>query len=273
MKFIDLFAGIGGFSLGFEQAGLICISQVENNPYCLKILNKRWPNVKKYNNVENVGGHNLEYADIICGGFPCQDISNARFGSRDGLAGSRSGLWFEFARIVDEVAPEWVIIENNPPLLTSSNGRDFATIISTLVEYGYGVCWRILHAKDFDCPTSRRRLFIVARLSDVRGPSRILFERNQVGSVLPRTPSGKNNLPMCLGWDGGLSYERLRQCVITKTDPTGARSGKRLSGKLDKLRYRAISNAVNPPIAKWIGDGIMEVMSNERLRSASVSWR
>ena len=259
MKFIDLFAGIGGFSLGFEQAGLRCISQVENNPYCLKILNKRWPNVKKYNNVENVGGHNLEYADIICGGFPCQDISNARFGSRDGLAGSRSGLWFEFARIVDEVAPEWVIIENNPPLLTSNKGRDFATIISTLVGYGYGICWRTLHAKDFDCPTSRRRLFIVARLSDVRGPTRVLFERNQVGSVLPRTPSRENNLPMCLGWDGGLSYERLRQCVITKTNSIGARSDKRLSRKLDKFRYRAIANAVNPPIAKWIARGIIEV--------------
>jgi DNA-cytosine methyltransferase len=258
MNFIDLFTGIGGFSLGFEQAGLKCITQVENNPDCLRLLNKRWPNVKKHSDVKNVGGHNLDYADIICGGFPCQDISKARFGSGDGLAGERSGLWFEFARIVDEVAPEWVVIENNPPLLTSNDGRDFTAIIQTLVGFGYGISWRVLHAKDFDCPTSRRRLFIVARLSCIRSPYKVLFERNKVGSVLPRTPSKENNLPMCLGWDGGLSYERLRQCVVTKVNPTGTRGDKRVSRGMDRFRYRAIANAVNPPIAKWIAEGIVK---------------
>jgi len=244
--------------LGLERAGMECAWQVEIDDYCRKVLAKHWPDVRRYRDVKKVGQHNLEPVDLICGGFPCQDISTAYHGKRTGLVGTRSGLWFEFKRIIDELVPTWVIIENNPPLLTSNDGRDFTTIISRLVDFGYGVCWRILDAKDFGAGSTRRRLFIVAKLSDVRGPSKVLFKPYEIGKVLLRKKERSNTFPMCVGWDGGLSYERLRQCVVTKTNPIGTGKGNGFPGRMDKYRYRSLGNAVVPQVAEFVGRMIIE---------------
>src|ERR1051325_8870783 len=115
MKFGSLFSGIGGFDLGLEQAGLSCEWQVEIDKDCGRVLANRFPNVTKFSDVKDVG--KLATVDVICGGFPCQDLSVA--GKRAGLAGERSGLWFEFLRIITSNLPRWIVIENVPGLLSS----------------------------------------------------------------------------------------------------------------------------------------------------------
>jgi DNA (cytosine-5)-methyltransferase 1 len=177
MKFGSLFSGIGGFDLGFERAGMICAWQVEIEPNCQKLLSSRFPNAKRYADVKKVGKENLEPVDVICGGFPCQDVSVA--GNRAGLAGERSGLWFEFHRIIAETKPRFVVIENVPGLLSSNKGRDFAVILRGLVKCGYGVCWRILDARYFGVAQRRRRVFIVASLGN-GSCTQVLFERESV---------------------------------------------------------------------------------------------
>lgn len=171
--FGSLFSGIGGFDLGFERAGMVCKWQVEADVKAKDVLNKHWPEVKKYDDVRNVGRTDLEPVDVICGGFPCQDVSIA--GRREGLNGKRSGLWFEFARIIDELEPRWVVIENVPGLLSSAKGRDFATILRWLVERGYCVAWRVLDAQYFGVAQRRRRVFVVASFGN-GGAAEILFE-------------------------------------------------------------------------------------------------
>jgi len=173
ITFGSLFTGIGGFDLGFERAGMKCLWQCEIDPACNKVLAKHWPDVRRYTDVREIGKHNLETVDVICGGFPCQDVSIA--GKRAGLAGERSGLWSEFARIIDELNPGTVVIENVPGLLSSNRGRDFASVIRWLVERGYGVAWRILDAQYFGVAQRRRRVFIVASFGNGRA-AEILFE-------------------------------------------------------------------------------------------------
>ena len=116
MKFISLFAGIGGLDLGLERAGMECVAQVEIDDFCQKVLTKHWANVPKFKDVRDVGKNNLPTADLICGGFPCQDVSLV--GARKGLEGKRSTLWSEFHRIICEVQPRWVVIENVLRLLS-----------------------------------------------------------------------------------------------------------------------------------------------------------
>jgi DNA (cytosine-5)-methyltransferase 1 len=177
MKFGSLFTGIGGFDLGFERAGMECAWQVEQDKYCNEVLKRRYSEVKKYGDVRTVGKHNLEPVELICGGFPCQDLSVA--GKRAGFDGKRSSLWFEFERIIDEMRPKWTVIENVPGLLSSANGSDFGTILKSLDEFGYGVAWRVLDSQYFGVAQRRRRVFIVASLGSPSA-GQVLFEREGV---------------------------------------------------------------------------------------------
>ncbi len=164
LRYLSLFSGIGGFDLGFDRAGMVCAGQVEFDEKARAVLAKHWPDVPRLNDVREVQGHEFGTVDVIAGGFPCQDVSVA--GRRAGLAGERSGLWFEFHRLIDRVRPRWAVIENVPGLLSSNGGRDFAVILRGLVECGYGVAWRVLDAQYFGVAQPRRRVFIVASLGD-----------------------------------------------------------------------------------------------------------
>jgi DNA (cytosine-5)-methyltransferase 1 len=164
LKYGSLFTGVGGFDLGFDQAGMECVWQVEKDERCRQVLERHWPSVRRYTDVRDVGARNLEPVDIVTGGFPCQDLSVA--GKRGGLAGERSGLWFEFHRVVAELKPGWVVIENVPGLLSSNEGCDFAAILSGLAECGYLSAWRILDAQYFGLAQRRKRVFIVASLGN-----------------------------------------------------------------------------------------------------------
>lgn len=173
IKFGSLFSGIGGFDLGLERAGMRCAWQVEIDKAASQVLKRHWPDVPNLGDVKNVTT-GIEPVELICGGFPCQDVSIA--GQRAGLTGERSGLWYEFARIIAELKPRWVIIENVPGLLSSNGGKDMETVVRSLVECGYGVAWRVLDAQYFGLAQRRRRVFIVASLGNGRA-AQVLFER------------------------------------------------------------------------------------------------
>jgi DNA (cytosine-5)-methyltransferase 1 len=172
-SFGSMFTGIGGFDLANERAGMTCAWQAENDPKASAILSRHWPNITNHGDVRNVKKESAKSVNLICGGFPCQDVSVA--GKRAGLAGKRSGLWFEFARIIDEFEPGWVEVENVPGLLSSNEGRDFDTTVQWLAKRGYGVAWRILDAQYFGLAQRRRRVFIVGHLGDGRA-AEVLFE-------------------------------------------------------------------------------------------------
>lgn len=176
MRVGSLFSGIGGFDLGFERAGMEIVWQCEVDPYCQRVLRRHWPEARMYDDVREVGA-DTPAVDVVCGGFPCQDVSVA--GRRAGLAGERSGLWHEFARVLSELRPEWCVIENVPGLLSSNRGRDFATVIQGLVQLGYGVCWRVLDSQYFGVAQRRRRVFVVGHLGDGRA-AQVLFERESL---------------------------------------------------------------------------------------------
>jgi DNA (cytosine-5)-methyltransferase 1 len=135
MRVLDLFSGIGAFSLGLERAGMKTISFCEIDPFCRRVLAKHWPEVPCHNDVRELSAQHLTAAgcgdiDLICGGFPCQDISVAGRGA--GITGERSGLWREFSRLIGEVGPRYVIVENVAALL----GRGLGDVLGDLASLG-----------------------------------------------------------------------------------------------------------------------------------------
>jgi len=171
----SLFAGIGGFDLGFERAGFETRWQVEIEPFCEAVLKTRFPKANLHADIRDCGRHSLDPVDVITAGVPCQDVSVA--GKRAGLAGERTGLFYEFARILRELRPAWFVFENVPGLLSSNRGRDFAEVLRVLmVECGYGVCWRVLDSQFFGVAQRRRRVFVVGSLGKPC-PVAVLFER------------------------------------------------------------------------------------------------
>lgn len=126
IKINSFFAGIGGFDLGFERQGFRTMMLCENDPFCNRILNRHWPDVQKELDIRNVAAEDIPEAPVWCGGFPCQDISVARGkNERLGLQGERSGLFYDYARLIEQCHPEVVMIENVEGLFSSNQGRDF----------------------------------------------------------------------------------------------------------------------------------------------------
>jgi DNA (cytosine-5)-methyltransferase 1 len=156
LTFGSLFAGIGGFDLGLERAGMVCKWQVELDDYASRVLAKHWPNVPRHDDVRTFPTADRDWAvDLICGGFPCQDISVAGKGA--GLAGARSGLWYEYARIIGELRPRYVIVENVAALLA----RGMGTVLGDLSTLGYDAEWHVIPASAVGAPHRRERVWIV----------------------------------------------------------------------------------------------------------------
>lgn len=202
LTFGSVFAGIGGFDLGFERAGMSCTWQIENDPKANDILKTWWPDVRRHGDVRYSRaekfrtGRNWEWfewlrpVDLLAGGFPCQGISLA--GRREGLADARSALFFEFLRIVDELHPRWVVIENVYGLLSSNGGRDMGTILGELEKLGFWWSYRVLDSQYFGVPQRRRRVFIVANSRERTGPFEVLFEpKSCSGHIAPGPAAGK----------------------------------------------------------------------------------
>ena len=167
LTFGSLFAGIGGFDLGLERAGMACAWQVEREPYAVRVLEKHWPNVRRHDDVCTFPPAEGNWAvDLICGGFPCQDISFA--GKGLGLAGKRSGLWVEMHRIIGELRPRYVIVENVAALLA----RGMETVLGDLSEIGYDTEWHVIPACAVGAPHRRERVWIVAYAGRKHGDGR-----------------------------------------------------------------------------------------------------
>lgn len=166
--FLSLFSGAGGFDLGLEQAGLRCVGQVEWDPDCLRTLEHRWPHLPRWADIRDVRGSDLPSADVIAFGSPCQDLSIA--GKQQGLEGSKSGLFFEAIRIIQEMrnesdrtVPRAIIWENVAGALRSNRGADFQAVLQQMADIGALVTeWAVLDSRFFGVPQRRRRVFLVA---------------------------------------------------------------------------------------------------------------
>lgn len=161
IRVLDLFSGLGGFGLGLERTGgFETVAFCEIDDFCRRVLQKHWPKVKCYYDVKTLTADVLRRdgisVDAICGGFPCQDVSLA--GRRGGLKAERSGLWAEFKRLIRELRPLLVIVENTPGLLSLGMG----TVLGDLAESGYDAQWDCIPAKRVGAPHERDRVWIVA---------------------------------------------------------------------------------------------------------------
>jgi DNA (cytosine-5)-methyltransferase 1 len=156
---LDIFSGIGGFSLGLEKAGMETIAFCENNKFCQGVLKAHWSNIPIFFDVRDLGQKDLAHLpniDVIAGGFPCQDISVA--GKQVGIKGERSGLWKEFKRLIKEVQPKYAIIEN----VANLRSRGLSRVLKDLWEIGYDAEWHLLPASAFGAPHRRDRIWIIA---------------------------------------------------------------------------------------------------------------
>ncbi len=156
LRVLDLFSGIGGFSLGLERAGMQTVAFCEIDKTAQQVLRKHWSDVPIFDDVKTLKGEQLGTIDVICGGFPCQDLSFAGKGA--GLTGARSGLWWEFHRLIKEIKPSWVIIEN----VAALRSRGLDKVLGSLAEIGYDAEWHCVPASAVGAPHQRDRVWIIA---------------------------------------------------------------------------------------------------------------
>jgi DNA (cytosine-5)-methyltransferase 1 len=252
----SLFSGIGGLELGLEMAGLgpVCW-QVEINPHARAVLAAHWPEVTRHDDVCTVGATTLASVDLICGGFPCQDVSSA--GKRAGLGGARSGLWAQFRRIVSEIRPQWVVVEN-----VSSGARAWVDAVAReLGELGYGVLPVPLEAADVGAPHARARVFLIAISHAHQHGQHAEPEHAKMASA----PTASDAL--CSGPQGDRAEshpirQRLVPCGWGAPIPDVLRVVHGVSGRLDasRPRIRALGNAVVPQCAEVVGQVIRQLI-------------
>lgn len=241
----SLFSGIGSCCLGFQQAGFEVKWTVEIDPWCRGQLSKNFPNAERYEDVRNVGKGILTPVDVLSGGFPCQDISLA--GPGLGLSGARSGLWSEFHRIISELRPKYVLVENVAALL----GRGMHRVLGDLSEIGYDAEWEVIQAAEVGLPQARKRIWIVAYPTSQR--SKRLFESLDFSEVRQ-------------GWSG--SQEDM-QSIVDLALVGSDRFPKPLLCGVDGRpphwvdRIRGLGNTVVPQIPKWIATQILKYEEEE----------
>lgn len=250
LKTLDLFSGIGGFSLGLERTGgFETVAFCEIEPFCRRVLSKHWPGVPIYEDVRELSADTLRRdgitdIDVICGGFPCQDISTA--GKRSGIKGARSGLWEEYRRIIGEVRPQFIIVENVASLL----GLGMGTVLGDLSALRYDAVWDCIPASAVGAPHSRDRVWIVAHSTDtVRREVGRCMDGGE-GTGRPETsvrPVRKGMRDAIHGGPQASHWWDAEPCVCRVDDG--------VSRGLD--RNRALGNAVVPRIVECLGRAII----------------
>lgn len=251
----SLFSGIGGLELGLEWAGLgPVLWQVEIDPKCRNCLATHWPEAERFEDVCKVGRNELAPVDLICGGFPCQDVSSA--GKRVGLSGARSGLWFEFLRILSELLPSWVAIEN----VASGASKWVDEIRRGLEQLGYASLPIPLSAGDCGAWHKRARVFIVAyracskqdaELTEQKGREKPDGNASHPHSQLLRQQPGRGGGP------NRLEPSKPELHCGWETESDVARVVHGISGRVD--RERALGNSVVPQCAEVVGWVIREL--------------
>lgn len=242
MKVGSLFSGIGGLDLGLEQAGMETVWQVEFDDWARQKLDENFPHTKKFKDVREVGKHNLERVDLIAGGFPCVDISIANLNGL-GLDGEGSGLWSEMFRIICELRPRYTLIENVARLSVFGLDR----VLSDLASVGLDAEWQTLRASTFGLPIQRKRLFILAYTRSV-GLEAVAFKRDGLEGIFEQLWERTITVPI-----GGAEY-------TYPEIPEHLRLDDGLSDELSEIKtaIKGYGNAVCPPVAKWIGERILE---------------
>jgi DNA (cytosine-5)-methyltransferase 1 len=236
-RLLDLFSGIGGFSLGLERSGgFKTVAFCEIDPYCRKVLAKHWPEVPQYDDVRTLTAERLAAdgigVDAICGGFPCQDLSTS--GGGLGLDGERSGLWREFARLIRELRPRFVLVENSPELLDGWAGEVFGT----LAEVGLNIEWHCIPAAAVGAPHRRDRVWIAAYAPSLGQPR----PRQRVHTIHSTAVPYRE-------------ASRLVDAFQARALPFVCRGHDGISNGLD--RNRSLGNAVVPQLPELIGRAIL----------------
>lgn len=234
IRVLDLFSGIGGFSLGLHRAtypdgtpGFETIAFCEQADYPVAVLRKHWPDVPVHRDVRDLRGDDpgLGRVDAICGGFPCQDISVAGRGA--GLTGERSGLWFEYLRIIEEAAPRWVLIENVPALRT----RGLDVVLGGLAAIGYDAEWHCIPAAALGAPHRRDRVWIVAY------PTRNGAGRPRVG-IVDGSAGGRGVVE--LGAIGGENRSGVAHPQHAGRTPSGLQGHEEVGGSVGERSPNAV---------------------------------
>lgn len=190
MKIVSLFSGIGGFEKGILQADPTAeiIFASEKDKFAKSIYRKQF-GVEPHGDIKKINASDVPEHDILCGGFPCQDISIA--GKREGLCGARSGLFYEIIRILREKQPKLVFLENVKGILSSYAGWDFARILIELENVGYLVEWQVLNTAAW-LPQNRERVFIIGHLATTGGSTRKIFPIRKINEQVPKKRDGVN---------------------------------------------------------------------------------
>jgi DNA (cytosine-5)-methyltransferase 1 len=199
MKFLSLFSGIGGFDLGLERAGMECVGQVEIDPFCNKVLEKHWPNVKRMGDIKNVKGDEFGTVELVCGGFPCQPFSQA--GKRKGAEDDRF-LWPEMFRVIQSCGPTWIIGENVSGII----GVELDNVLSQMEDIGYQVQTFIIPACAVDAKHRRDRVWIVGHSTSERSRKLSIQSRQS-----QKTNINTNGASKILAHTGCIT-ERLEKC-------------------------------------------------------------
>jgi len=270
MKLLDLFSGIGGFSIGLEAAGMQTIAFCEREPFCQAVLKKHWPELPCHDDVTTLNGS--QYAgqiDVIAGGFPCQDISVA--GKGKGLAGERSGLWSQFLRLIKEIKPRYAIIEN----VSALRSRGLEEVLRSLDEIGYDAEWHCITASAIGAPHRRDRIWIVAYARSAGWDAGdVCQQRNNGKQIKSRRPaiasqSSQASAPVANALREGLEGQwTLTSRIGTELKDTRYSRGWLLEPNVGRVangvparvdRIKALGNSIVPQIAEIIGKSIMEV--------------
>lgn len=260
-QLLDLFSGIGGFSLGLERTGgFETVAFCDIDPFAQSVLKRQWPDVKLYNDVQNLTAASLVADGLrpnaICGGFPCQDISVA--GHQQGLEAERSGLWSHFARVVSELRPEVVFVENVANLLagpTGNKGQWFGRILGDLAEIGYDATWANIPVSRFREEHTRHRIWIVAYPSKIRRPDyRQVFNR-----LANETPVKGGKTKAALG-------HTCSQWLYAHGDLRDLRKDDGISGAVDRIW--ALGNAVDPKIPELLGRAWLDYITHPQIGNA-----
>jgi len=269
LRLLDLFSGIGGFSLGLERTGgfeTVAFCEIEDYPR--RVLAKHWPEVHCYEDIRELDAttlqrHGIE-VDAICGGFPCQDISTA--GNGAGIEGERSGLWSEYARLIGELRPQVVFVENVAALL----GRGLDKVLGDLASIGYDAEWHCIPASAVGAPHRRDRLWIVAHATGERcGKARTVGARPPQRSAgtssesldVPNANSSGQSMPWGTVRSEHSAPEISRQVSRAINDcrwPTEPGVGRVANGVPDRThRLKALGNAVVPQIPELLGNAYL----------------
>ena len=289
LRVLDLFSGIGGFSLGLERTGgFETVAFCEIDPYCRKVLAKHWPGVPQYEDIRTLTADRLAAdgiaVDVITGGFPCQDISAA--GKQAGIEAERSGLWSDLCRLIGEIRPKYAIVENVSSLLSGPSeqrGGWFGRVLGDLAEVGFDAEWHCISAAAVGAPHRRKRIWIVANASGRR--------RNQsVGGEIQQSwraraiGAGKTLADAISNGLQGVSDIGQGECAGSRqqqgralagsidtartngnwwhTEPSVGRVANGVSNRMDRLR--GLGNAVVPQIPELIGYAILASMDAQQ---------